>query len=73
MKEPINKKELIKEGFETYVSNNPNVLSAQIIKYKYRDKFLYQPWIVNKFNILIGNRVGYWSIEIAKEAIDKYE
>lgn len=73
MKEPINKKELIKEGFETYISNNPNVLNAQIIKYKYRDRFLYQPWIVNKFNILIGDRVGYWSIEIAKEAIDKYE
>lgn len=73
MREPLNKKELIKNGFETYITNNPNVISAQIIKYKYRDKILYQPWVCNKFNMLIGDKVGYWTIEVAKEAIDKYE
>ena len=73
MKEPINKKELIKEGVEDYISHNPNVISSLIIKYKYGNRKLYQPWLYNKQNKLIGNRVGYWDIEVAKKVIDNYE
>lgn len=72
MKEKLNKKELIKIGFENYNTSNSNVIKSQIIKYKYRDKFLYQPCFYNKENRLIIDRTGYWKIEEAKKSIDYY-
>lgn len=72
MKELINKKELIKEGFEIYTTNNPNVIGAQIIIFKYKDKNLYQPWILNIKNKFMCDNVAYWDIEVAKQSIDNY-
>ena len=72
MKEKLNKEELIKVGFEVYSTKNPKVLSSQLIKYRYKDKYLYQPWFYNIYNRLMTDRNGYWSIEEAKKVIDAY-
>lgn len=72
MKELIDKKELVKVGVETYHTNNPNVIGAQIVKFKYKDKYLYQPWILNDQNNFMHDIVAYWDIEVARQSIDNY-
>lgn len=72
MKENINKKELKKEGVENYTSTNPNVEKAQIVKYRYGKKYLYQPLLYNKDKKLMVDSNAYWSVDDAKKSIDSY-
>lgn len=72
MKELLNKKELKALNTISYNSKNPNVNDAVIIKYKYQDKYLYQPIFRNSDNERIIDRTAYYTEDEAKKSIDNY-
>ena len=72
MKEKLNRNRLIYMGAEPYQSSNPKVDKAQIVKYHYGIKWLYQPQLKDVDGATKIDNCAYWDKEKAQKAIDAY-